>query len=254
MRTRVVTPVLLALVAVAALALLAGCGGDEEAEAAKGGGSVTVGATESRPLDLLLADCSHSFRHQSLQMVPEMIRVALDSADQQRELWAACFAGSPLRDLVWKPTIDFGDLTGPLARNPSLAERFNTARALGLKGEFEQIIRDTPRGTPGSGQLEVLELAGQTQGVGRVFLFTDARIFEPEGVPLGNASRAGVKQVVDHWAPRMRGLAGTELVFVGGGLGAASSPGARNARALFRQLAEQVEASFTWGRTLPPDF
>lgn len=246
MRPRVVAILLAAIVALAAPVLLAGCGGGEKVEAKEGGAA--------RPLDLLLADCSHSFRHQSLQMAPEMVTVALDSADRQRELWAACFAGSPLRDLVWKPTIDFGDLPGPLARNQNLADRFNAARALGLEGEFERIIRHTPRGTPGSGQLEVLELASQTPGVGRVFLFTDARILEPEGILLGNASRAEVEAAADRWAPRMRGLEGVELVFVGGGLGAPSSRGVRNARALFAGLAERVGASFAWGRNLPLEF
>ncbi len=235
-----------------ALALLAGCGGGGGGTQS---GSAVLGAPdESRPLDLLLPDCSHSFRHESLRLVPEMVTVALDSAAHERKLWAACFAGSPLRDLVWKPTIDFGDLPGPLSHNPSLAERFNAARALGLKSEFERIIRDTPRGTPGSGQLEALELAGQTPGVGRVFPFTDARILEPEGVELGNASQAEVERTVEHWAPRMRGLAGVELVFVGGGLGAPSSKGVRNAEALFRGLAHRVGATFAWGRGLPPEF
>lgn len=254
MPARVAIQILLVIVAIAvAPVLMAGCGGGEEATAQEGS-PIAQGASESRPLDLLLPDCSHSFRHKSLQMVPEMIRVALDSADRQRELWAACFAGSPLRDLVWKPTIDFGDLAGPLAHNPRLADRFNAARALGLKGEFERIIRETPRGTPGSGQLEVLELAGQTPGVGRVFLFTDARILEPEGILLGDASHAEVERAIHHWAPRMRGLAGVELVFVGAGLGAPSSRGVRNARALFRGLAQEVGASFAWGRSLPLEF
>ncbi len=252
MGARFVATILLLAIAVAASAVLAGCGGGEAG--AQEGGSAAGGASEARPLDLLLADCSHSFRRESLQLVPEMVTVARDSADRRHELWAACFAGSPLQDLVWKPTIDFGDLPGPLARNPHLADRFNVARALGLEGEFERIVRDTPRGAPGSGQLEVLELASQTPGVGRVFLFTDARIFEPEGILLGNASRTEVEGAVDHWAPRMRGLAGVELVFVGGGLGAPSSRGVRNARALFRGLAQRVGASFAWGRTLPLEF
>jgi hypothetical protein len=252
MRPRVAAAILL-VIAVAASAPLAGCGGGEDAGAQEGR-PVAVGASPAGPLDLLLADCSHSFRRESLQMVPEMVTVAQDSADQRRELWAACFAGAPLRELVWGPTIDFGDLPGPLAHNPRLGDRFNAARALGLEGEFERIIRNTPRGAPGSGQLEALELAAQTPGVGRVFLFTDARILEPEGIPLGDASRTEVEQAVDHWAPRMHGLAGVELIFVGGGLGAPSSQGVRNARALFRGLAQQTGASFIWGRSLPLQF
>jgi hypothetical protein len=237
---------------VVSAAFLAGCGGDDDG--GRGVSTTTAAEIASRPLDLVLPDCSRSFRRASEQLVPEMVAVALDSAAQRRTLWAACFAGAPLRHLVWKPKVDFNELPGPFARNPGLAERFNTARALGLRRKFERIIRRTPRKAPGSGQFEALELASQTPGVGRVFMFTDALVLEPDGVVLRTATRAEVKQAINRWAPRMSGLKGTELVFVGVGLGSLSAKSVRNAQALFSGLAQRVGASFSWTRSLPLEF
>jgi hypothetical protein len=254
MSARKVVIVLSTLVIAVAPALLTGCGGGGEATGASGSASVTAGATESRPLDVVLPDCSHSFRRQSKQLVPEMIKVALDSAEQRRMLWAGCFAGAPLRNLVWDPKIDFGELPDSVARNSRLADRFNQARALGLRKEFKKIIYDTPRKAPGSGQLEALELASQTPGVGRVVMFTDALVLEPEGIVLRTATKPEVEEAIARWAPRMRGLKGVELVFVGVGLGSLSAKSVRNAKTLFHGLAEEVGATFSWTRSLPLEF
>jgi hypothetical protein len=254
MRSLAATATIVLLVAAASVCA-AGCGsvgGTENAHGAERMAPIpvipTAHSNPSRPIDLVLPDCSHSFRQHSERLVPEMTAVALDSAAQRRVLRAACFAGSPLQNLEWTLQVDFGDLS---ESNKSLTERVNQARALGLRGKFEKIIHDTPRKAPGSGQLEVLELAAQTPGVGRVFMFTDARIFEPNGVVVGSLSRAEVKETVERWAPRLRGLKGVELFFVGGGLGAPSARSVRNARMLFGDLARQVGASFSWTRSLP---
>jgi hypothetical protein len=247
MRARAVaTAAVLALAT--ASACMAGCGGGGSQEAADA--QVTPDPGAARPLDLVLPDCSHSFRRASERLIPEMIAVALDSAADRRRLWAACFAGSPLRHLRWTVQIDFGRLPRTATRNPAMADRINQARALGLQSKFEKIIHTTPRKAPGSGQLEALELAAQTAGVDRVFMFTDARIFEPGGVVVGSLSRAGVEGTVDRWAPRLQGLGGVELVIVGGGLGAPSARAVRNARALFSRLAERVDAPLQWARSL----
>jgi hypothetical protein len=261
MRRRLLTVTITGLVLVGFAVALAGCGdttppasGADAPAGASAAEPAGSSQSASRPLDLVMPDCSHSFRRESLRMVSQMVEVALDSAARDRTLWAGCFTGSPLRDLVWNPQIDFGDLPAPIATNHRLAKRFNTARALGLRKEFQRIIRRTPRKVPGSGQLEALELASQTPGVGRVFMFTDARIFEPDGIPLSTASHAEVEEAVERWAPRMRGLNEVEIVLVGGGLGALSAQAVRNAHALFGGLAREVGASFSWTRSLPMGF
>jgi hypothetical protein len=244
----------LVVLAIAAVAL-GGCGGGGATSVS---GRTSVAAVEEQVeahrLDLLLPDCSASFRRASKRLVPEMLTVALDSAAQRRVLWAACFAGSPLRHLVWRPKIDFANLPDAVTRNSRLADRFNMARALGLRKELKKIIYGTPRQAPGSGQLEALELASQTPGVGRVFVFTDALILEPDGIVLRTASHREVQEAIARWAPRMSGLKGVQLVFVGVGLGALSAKSVRNAQALFAGLAHQVGASFSWTRSLPVEF
>jgi hypothetical protein len=209
----------------------------------------------SHPVDLLIPDCSASFRQTSKQLVPEMVTVTLDSARQKRVLWAGCFAGAPLRTLAWKPKIDFGDLPDSLNDNPTFVEHFNEARALGLRRKLAAMVRHTPRRAPGSGQLEALELASQTKGVGRVFLFTDALIVEPEGLDLRTATPSDIHQAISLWAPRLTGLRGVELMLVGVGYGANNSRSVRNAARLFSGLAHRVGAgSFSWTQSLPADF
>lgn len=250
MLARVAAAALSALAIAAVSAFLAGCGGDEIAHT-QGSGMVAVTATSSRELDLVMPDCSRSFRRYSKQLVPEMVTVALDSASKRRILFAGCFAGAPLRHLVWDPRVDFDDLPDAVARNDRMADRINKARALGLANQFRRIIRQTPRRAGGSGQLEALELASQTPGVARVVMFTDALIREPEGIVLRTATRSEVEDAVARWASRMQGLNGVHLVFVGVGLGSLSAKSVRNARHLFGGLAHAVGASFSWTRSLP---
>jgi phage baseplate assembly protein W len=231
--------------------LLIGCGGGGSSSGTDGVAGPSGSVVASHKLDLMLPDCSASFRRASGRLVPEMIEVALNSAAQNRALWAACFAGAPLQDLYWDVRIDFGNLPSSLTSNGHIGEKVNAARALGLRSDFRRIIDDTPRSAPGSGQREAHELASQTPHVGRVFMFTDALIQEPEGVVLRTATHDEVKAVINRWAPRMKGLQGVELVFVGVGLGAESAKSVRNAQELFSGIAGRVGASFSWTRNLP---
>jgi hypothetical protein len=223
-----------------------------------GGGGKTTGEQAflaSHRVDALLGDCSASFRQTSERLLPEMVAVALNSASQRRVLWAGCFAGAPLRTLAWNPKVDFDDLPSSVSGSPAIAERLNEARALGLRRRLAMMVRKTPRQAPGSGQLEALELAGQTPEIGRVFLFTDALIVEPEGISLSTATAVQIRQTIDRWAPRLRGLRGVQLTLIGVGYGAHNSRSVRNAEQLFRGLARRVGvASFSWTQDLPASF
>jgi hypothetical protein len=223
-----------------------------------------AGATTSKPdqqtflqthrLDLLEADCSGSFRQTSETFVPEMVTIAENSAQLQRALWAGCFDGAPLRDLIWNPTIDFGALPSTISNNPSLASRFNQARALGLEPKLTHMIKTTPTRVPGSGQLEALELAAQTSSVGRVFMFTDAEINEVGGINLITATPRQIEQTIERWTPRLSGLRGVQLMFIGVGRDVHVTASVRNAEVLFEGLAKAVGASFSWDQNLPLGF
>jgi hypothetical protein len=221
-------------------------------------GLATCGTTEEkadRPVDVLLADCSASFRASSLRLLPEMVSIAQDSAAKEHVLWAGCFAGGPLRKLRWKVRVDFGEYAPGIHPGTPLAENVNQARALGLRGRLRKLILNTKQTVKGSGQLEALEVAAQAPSLSRVFLFSDAAIHEPEVPELFTASEAEIRQAVAHWAPRLSGLRGKRLVMIGVGLGEHNSKSVRAGRMLFGLLAERIGmAGFTWTQELPPGF
>lgn len=226
-------------------ALLAACGPGNSTE-----------TNPDRQLDLVLGDCSASFHDYSAAFVPEMIKVAESSAlsDPRRKLWAGCFDGAPLRTLDWNPTVDFSAEPDELKDNPPLGDKVAIGRALGLKEALTEMLRTSPK-VKGSGQLEALELASQTPDVGRVFVFTDAVINEIEGVDLRNATPSEIDSTVKLWTPRLAGLKGVDVMFVGVGRGAGRSAAVRNAQLLFTKLARAVGASsFAWTLELPADF
>lgn len=213
------------------------------------------GPPAAQPVDLVFGDCS-SFRRYTKEFVPDMVTIAETSAlaNPRRTLWAGCFDGAPLRTLVWNPMIDFSQEPPELRQNRTLGDRVALGRALGLKQKFEAMA-DTPMKVPGSGQLEALELAAQTANVGRVFMFTDAVINEIQGVPLASATPAQINATINTWAPRLTGLKGVQLMFIGVGRGTDNSGEVRNAERLFHGLADRVGASyFDWTLGLPDDF
>ncbi len=236
--------------AVALCTAVAGCGAGQPKTADQ-----EPAPSATRPVDLVFGDCS-SFRQYTKAFVPDMVTIAETSAlaKPRRTLWAGCFDGAPLRTLDWKPTIDFGEEPPELKQNRTLGDRVALGRALGMKQKFEAMV-NTPTKVPGSGQLEALELAGQTANVGRVFMFTDAEINEIEGVKLAVATPREIDATINRWAPRLSGLKGVELMFIGVGRGTNNSRGVRNAERLFHGIANRVGASyFGWTLELPADF
>lgn len=230
-------------VAAAVCCVAVGCGGGDETGAGDSAGG---------RLDLLIADCSKSFRASSERLLPAMVTIAADSAEQDRALWAGCFAEAPLRTLVWDPKVDFGVL--PKGVNPSVADRVNVARALGMEPKLLEMIRETPDSDGGSGQLEALEVASETEDLGRLFLFTDAAIHQDHVPDMTTATPAEIRDTIEVWAPRLRGLRGVHLVLVGVGFGVHNSASVRNAKLLFHGLADRVgAASFKWTQELPVD-
>jgi hypothetical protein len=220
----------------------------------------THGSTHAPPflathrVDIVYGDCS-SFRGNTEAFVPQMVTIAERSAIEQRVLWAGCFDGAPLRTLHWKPKVDFGDLPRDVRRNATVAKRVDLARALGMRRSFMTMIRTTPRRVRGSGQLEALELAAETKGVGRVFMFTDGIVHQVDGISLNTATRAQIDRTIARWAPRLTGLRGATLLFVGVGRDAYRTAVVRNAKELFRGLAAKVGvARFGWDVELPADF
>jgi hypothetical protein len=245
-----IKPTLITALAAAALCAAAvGCG-DNSTPCSSGSAS----CASERSLDIQFGDCS-SFRRYTKAFIPEMLTVAKSSARSRHTLWAACFDAAPMRTLRWNPKIDFGELPKEMRENDKLAERFNLARAIGLRPKFEAMVEDTPTREPGSGQLEALEVAAQTDNVARVFMWTDAAINQIEGIRLATATPQDISRTISRWAPRLKGLAGVDLMFIGVGRGTKRTAAVRNAEVLFRGLADRVRVkSFTWTLELPANF
>ena len=233
-----------ALLSVACLILAAGCGQNTATTSTAVGGDT----------DLVMVDCSPSFRQAALGFVPDMVAVAESSASQRRALWAGCVDGAPLRTLRWTIRVDFDELPASVENSTSLAERVNTARALGLRRRFAQLVRRTPDRIPGSGLLEALELAAQTPDVGRVFMFTDAQSYEPGSVHLARASDAELQATARRWVRRLHGLRGVEVLMIGVGREARTTVAVRNAERLFRAVVTGAGGRLQWAQELPAAF
>lgn len=250
MSTKHGAALVITLIVVATAMTAASCGEEQP----KQPGAADIDAfLNVHPVDLVLGDCSASFRGLSQDFVPEMVLVAQDSAERQRTLWAGCADGAPLRTLDWNPKVDFGEIPEHIASNDGLVERFNQARALGLGERFAELLK-TPAQVAGSGHLEALELISQTAGAGRAFLFTDAITHEMEGINLGNATPHEIRQVVELWTPRMGdGLRDVQITMAGVGRGAVRTVAVRNAKTLLRGIVGGAGGTLIWAQELPPD-
>lgn len=207
---------------------------------------------QARPVDLLLTDCSGSFKSKLDQFTDTFEEVVSDSASRGRRLLHACFDGSALRSLVWMPKADFSQIPDAVKTNPQVASRFTEARALGTVKRIERAIATTENQVGGSGQLEALEVAARTPEVGRVVMVTDLLSFEVDGIDLADATEADIAKTVKLWLPRLgSGLEAVQVFIVGYGLDAGSSKAVRNAVALFTRLITKAGGRVSITKDLP---
>ncbi|MBK8295500.1 MAG: hypothetical protein IPK93_12405 [Solirubrobacterales bacterium] len=240
---------MLLITMVAMAVVFAGCGGTEQSTVTKADRQL-----QTKPVDLLMPDCSGSFKGKLDEFIGTIKTVVSDSATRGRTLWHGCFDGSPLRTLIWSPKVDFGNLPDSVRANDQVASRFTEARAMGTVKKIEQAIAITENRVAGSGQLEALEVAAKTPNVGRAILVTDLITFEADGIRLAAASHADIKQTVKRWLPRLGdGLQGVQVFIVGYGLDAGSSKAARSGVELFTRLVTKAEGQVSITKDLPAD-
>lgn len=250
-RTTKLTVTLNKMLVVIAAALMAtvgtiGCGGTDTATE-----TAADQRLQSKPLDLLLPDCSGSFKAKLPGFTDTFTAITMDSAARGRRLWMACFEGSLLRSARFEK-VDFGQLPESVGGNEKLAARFTQARAHGMVKKVEKAIATSESEVSGSGQLEALEVAAKTPEVGRVFLVTDLISYEVDGIDLATASAVDVKEAVKRWLPRLgSGLSGVQVFVVGVGLGAGSSTAVRNAKTLFTHLITEGGGKVSITQELP---
>ncbi|MBA3420831.1 MAG: hypothetical protein H0U12_02880 [Thermoleophilaceae bacterium] len=233
---------------------LTACGDTDGATGATQGPSISASASIDKPaegsVDAAVGDCSDSYRGQMMAFVPEMVSIAVDAAEKKHRFLATCFDGAPLRTLAWDPRVNFGEAKPGI--NEALMEKVNNARALGLRQPLERMIETTPERVNGSGQLELLELLSQTDGLGRAYVFTDGIVNQVDGIDLNGASTEDIQRIVRRWVPRMGdGLQNVAVGFVGVGRGSNDTAKVRKAEALFRGIVEGAGGRFTWAPDLP---
>lgn len=232
----------LVLMALTVAVMLGGCGRTEEARntTATGQGRVTWE----------LFDCS-GFRRFAADYVPDLLTVAKHVAaqDPPGKLAFACVDGQPLTN-ARVTTVDFGTRPQGADLDPGIVADLNRAKAEGLKTDFEARIK-AGRHDDGSGLLQGLKFAADQPGLARVYFWTDGEVRDREGgFNLPTATAPEIEAQVKHWAPRLAGLRGVQVVLVGGGRGAQNQETALKAEQLFRALLKAVGGELVWTPTL----
>ncbi len=246
------TQIISTAAAMSASLLLAACGTTTN-PASNGGTPVAasdaIGTPPKGSVDAAIGDCTPSFRYQMKDFITDEVSVAVDAAKRKHRFIATCFDGSPLRDIRWDPNVNFGEQDAGVD-DTTLGE-INQARALGLRPQLERIIH-TPRFTGGSGQLELLELLANTQGLGRAYLFTDAIVNQVDGIDLTTASPKEIQRVIHRWVPRMGdGLRHVLIAFVGVGRRTPNTAEVRRAEVLLRGIVHGAGGTSIWAQALP---
>jgi hypothetical protein len=202
------------------------------------------------PSAILYGDCS-SFTRVADDYLGEMVTFADSIAQQQINLRYGCVDGAPLRSLHFQE-VDFGEIPEAIRHNPGLVERFNRARALGLRPKFRTMLRKQTE-FAGSNQLEALELAAREPNLMSVAMWTDAITNAVEDIDdIANATPQQINTVVKHWTPRMKdGLQGVTVYFLGVGRGTSSSAALRNAEQMFRGIVDGAGGRLVWREDLP---
>lgn len=230
------------ILATAAIAVaVAGCGSDNKP---------TMPAEAVAKSAVVYGDCS-SFKRVADDYLGEMVTFADFIAKQRINLRYGCVDGAPLRSLHFQE-VDFGDIPEAISHNAGLVERFNRARALGLRPKFRAMLRKQTE-FAGSNQLEALELAAREPNLVSVAMWTDAITNAVEDIDdLAKATQQQINTVVKHWTPRMKdGLHGVTVYFLGVGRGTNSSAALRNAEQMFRGIVEGAGGTLIWREDLP---
>lgn len=222
--------------------VLAACGASKDSTKSEGADTVDNVMVE-------YGDCSRSFDTLSKQYLPEMVRFAQFAAARKQILRYGCVDGAPLRSLRFDE-IDFS-AKPPQISNDQLLERYNQARALGLRKKLVALLRTPPK-YPGSGQLEALELAAREPRLHTVAFWTDAISNAAEDGNIATATDAQLRQIIKRWVPRMKGgLQGATVYFLAVGRGSNSTATVRNAEKLFGGVVEGAGGHFVWREDLP---
>lgn len=207
-RARLLRAVAVALAICALGVALSGCGGD---------------AGKGRAFALTIRDRSTSFAQFSADCVPDFMRVAAAVAERSGDLYGGAFLGKDPFGASVTVEAHFNEAVPPeIAGNGDLELAHRRRQAAKLRPQFDELVRLPVAG--GSPVLLTLERAAH-------FTAQRARKATPVWIvvcsDLANVgdgldvrrpiSDAAVRRSIGRWAPRLRGLRGAELYFIGAG-------------------------------------
>ena len=154
-----------------------------------------------------------------------------------------CFDGEPRRSLHWQ-RIDFS--SGAVPANDGPGCRYNLPRFERAAPRIKATLSRKSR-FPGSHLLDALAMSSDERP-DELHVWTDG-VQIGAGIDLRHPiDDAALRRAIRHWKPSMRGLAKTKVVFIGAGQGSGPREllAARQARALFGGLLEEVGATVDW--------
>lgn len=214
--------------ALGALMILFGCENDPE----------TSGA-----FALTIRDRSTSFAQFSADCVPDFMQVAMAVAERSGDLYGGALLGADPFGAAISIEAHFDESPPPaIAGNERLEREFRRRRAASLRSRFDALARLPVVG--GSPVLRTLERAARftdqrAEGAHPVWIVVCSDLANVgSGLdvrrPITNSQ---VHAAIDRWTPRLGGLRGADLYFVGAGRRA---PGADSLPASIRQVERVV--------------
>ena len=168
----------------------------------------------------------------------DMQAVADHAALGRDVIYADAFDGNPRAHVRWRVHRSFRRLPAFYHGNPDLIDSYLQGQGRALAPRLQALVasRAVRAGTPlGATLLLAADLCAQQRTVGlgcRVFIFTDGE-FIGEGIDSRRPIPASAQRAwLDAWAPRLGGLAGARVSFVGVGYGTGDDSGLDDARSI----------------------
>jgi hypothetical protein len=200
-----------------------------------------------------LVDITLSTDNDRDDYLEDMTKVVDYAALNREPVYADAFDGNPRARVTWRVQHDFATIPPYYRSNPDLVTSYLEGQAHALTPRLRALtaMEAVRRGTPLGATLKLAaDLCAQQHAAElgcRVFIFTDGE-FIGEGIDSRREiDPADQRTFVDAWAPRLGGLAGATVTFVGVGHGIGQDPGLDDARAVAQALVRDAGGTMAPG-------
>lgn len=200
-----------------------------------------------------LVDITLSTENDRNAYLADMQKVVEHTALGRESIYADAFDGNPRSHVDWRVQRDFATIPSYYKDNPDQIEQYLRNQAAQLTPDLRALVamRARRRGTPLGATLELAgDLCAQQAAARRgcrVFVFTDGE-FIGEGIDSRTRIPASAQRAWLHdWTPKLSGLAGATVTFVGVGYGTGPDPGLDDAHALAAAVIRDVGGNMAPG-------